>query len=132
MANKNLTFGLCCTPADIVDTQELGVTEILISYGGGMGGANRKYHVLESRAKDKGSDLLVLDLLDGTTITINTNFIVSYTEKKVIRIETDITQRSENFNTVVNYYAMDLNDTYTIQKTKFIHEMPNNILTIKK
>jgi len=37
MAHLNHNFGLTCSPSKITKTKEFDVTEILVSYGGGMG-----------------------------------------------------------------------------------------------
>jgi len=128
MANKNFEFGLCCTPATMVDTQELGATEILISYGGGMGGANQTIYALDYKL-DKDNSLYNIEVLDGTTTKINKDFIVKIQDKTIIRTETDVRKRSDGFKTIVNYYAIDKNDTYHIATKSYVNDM-KSILTI--
>lgn len=134
MANQKLTFGLSCSPSEITDTQELAATKFLVSYGGGMGGANQTHYALDYKTNDK---FYVLELLNGNQIKINPRFIVSMQDKKVLRIENDVTAHS-NYREkncekyiIVNYYAMDDTDTYTIDKNQFDSKLPTAILSEK-
>ena len=83
MAHRNLTFGLTCTPSLIMNTKEIKATKILISFGGGMGGASQKLYAIKSTKK---GDYLKVELIDGTTREINPRFIVYKKPVKLLRI----------------------------------------------
>ena len=134
MAKEKLTFGLSCSPSEITDTQELSVTEFLVSYGGGMGGANQTHYALDYKTND--DKFYVLELLNGNQIKINPRFVVSMQDKKVLRIENDVTAHTNYHKQVckqfiiVNYYAMDKSDTYIINAS-MDHQLPKPILSVK-
>ena len=84
---KKETIGLTCSPATMLDNKVETVTELLISYGGGMGGASeRVYGHIENEKED------TLDFVDylGTRTIYNKRFIVSIKPKQLVTIVVDI------------------------------------------
>ena len=75
---KTYVIGLPCSPSVSLGHSEIPVTEVLISYGGGMGGANQTYY---TTLIDKESDehFFTLTLFDDKKVKINPAFIVSLT-----------------------------------------------------
>ena len=68
------------------------VTQIKLSFGGGMGGANRTMFILEKREDLKTNSLVeVTNFKTGEKETINTNFIV-YANDRLIATVTYHTQ----------------------------------------
>ena len=134
MAKEKIELGLACSPSTITDVQELAVTKFLVSYGGGMGGANQTHYALDYK---KTKDYYVLYLLNGNTIEINPRFVVSKQDKKVVRIETDATGHGNyggktcKKSILIHHYAMDISDTFTVDKSDYISKMPPSILTEK-
>jgi hypothetical protein len=76
-----------CQPSEHLNFGEIKATEILVSWGGGMGGANKTYYT----TKNNGGDYT---LLDGSVITLNPEFIVHKKKVKLVKMVTDTTKHT--------------------------------------
>jgi len=92
---KTLEIGLCVSPSKILSIDEIKVTRVLISYGGGMGGSKETFYVTNI---DKMADSnLGLTLFNDRVIIQNPTFIVNKEEIKLIKVVTDSTAHT-NYN----------------------------------
>ena len=90
--NNTITIGLPVSPATFIERSTKNVTEILISHGGGMGGASyRKYGTIITR-NDNG--FLIFETFLGERIEINQRWVVSIEDKQLIEIIVDVTEHS--------------------------------------
>ena len=73
------------------ETKQFEGYEILISYGGGMGGANITYFTETFSRED---NFVTFQDVFGNEIESNSNFIVSITKKKIIIFTIDLINES--------------------------------------
>lgn len=85
---NKITFGLPVSPSTRLSQKEIKVTKILISYGGGMGGANET-HYAKKVVQSEGN--VKITTFDGRTIDINPRFIVYKEPCRILEIVTDVT-----------------------------------------
>ncbi len=90
--NKLITVGLPCSPANFIKKSTKTVTEILISHGGGMGGASYKKYGTIIKRHDNG--FLKFETFLGEQIEINLSWVVSIENKQLIEIIVDVTEHS--------------------------------------
>lgn len=88
---KTLLVGKVCSPSTIISNEVLEMERILVSYGGGMGGANKEYYT--SKIKKEG-ELLKIITLEGQKLSLNPRFIVEIEETKVLKVKTDTSAHS--------------------------------------
>ena len=74
-----------CSPSTVKEFKEIKATEILVSWGGGMGGASKSYYATEVN----GDELTLLP--HGEKITINPKFIVHSKSVTFVKLVTDVT-----------------------------------------
>lgn len=93
MTKKVLEIGLSCSPSHFVDKGTLKKFQrILVSYGGGIGGANKTYYT-ESIYKEQAiNGMWTFVDFDGQKIQLNPRFIVEICETDVLILKTDITE----------------------------------------
>jgi hypothetical protein len=75
---KVLEIGLPCSPSKRIEDKVLTVTEVLITFGGGMGGSSRKYYVMSIEDNK-------YTLVSGEVIKLNPRFIVSEREVRIVK-----------------------------------------------
>ena len=85
---KKLQIGLSCTPSHVVSHEIIKVTEVLISFGGGMGGANKTYYCTNVQ---KGDPFYLLTKLNNEVKKVNPNFIVEMGDIRLVKLVTDVT-----------------------------------------
>ena len=99
MKNK-LIIGLPCSPSFLsIPTQIIQATSFLVSYGGGIGGANKTYYATDCYAEPEINGFYQLTLIDGSKVSINPRFIVEKQVVNLIKITTDTTPHS-NYHTI--------------------------------
>jgi hypothetical protein len=99
MKNK-LIIGLPCSPSFLsIPTQIIQATSFLVSYGGGIGGANKTYYATDYYAEPEINGFYQLTLIDGSKVSINPRFIVETQKVNLIKITTDTTPHS-NYHTI--------------------------------
>ena len=117
---KEHKIGFCCSPAEHFYSKTYIITRFIISYGGGMGGTNKTLYCTKYVLNDKG--FFNLTLLNGEKETINSKYVVSYKDVKVIEVVTDITEHINYREHVTdktvlkhNLYMLPyIKDTYTL------------------
>ncbi len=86
-----------CSPSKRISHEETPAKEILISYGGGMGGASHTYYGTVKPKKGDKTMLIVHDYKTDEIVEINRKFVVSMTDKKLLTVVTDVTAH-RNYN----------------------------------
>jgi len=89
MNNKTIKIGLSCSPSRILSHEKIETSKILVSYGGGMGGANEKHYCTKVVRDEK---LWKLTLLTGEVIEVNPEFIVEVAPRTLVKVVSDITE----------------------------------------
>jgi hypothetical protein len=108
MKNK-LIIGLPCSPSFLsIPTEIIKTTSFLISYGGGMGGANKTYYATNCTVDATTIGFFQLTLIDGTKVSINSRFLVEKQIVILIKITTDTTEHS-------NFYSKTCNQSIVIE-----------------
>jgi len=121
---KKIIIAKNCSPSRMLSSKEVNATKILISYGGGMGGANKTYYC---NSIVRGSDLtdnFTLNLISGEVKEINPNFIVEISAVKLVILVIDVTEHtyynpekaSKCIRTVIT--ELKFNQDYEISETK--------------
>ena len=108
---KVIEIGLPCTPAKHIRATLLKTIKLLVTYGGGMGGASRVLHCTKMDVTDES--FYTVTLLTGETRRINPAYIVEESYPEVIEVLTDITEH-------VNHRSKECERAY---QTRFI-ELP--------
>lgn len=85
---KKIQIGLPCSPAHIVEHEMIKVTEVLISYGGGMGGASRTYFCTNVQKSDP---FYLLTRINTEVKKVNPRFIVEMGDIRIVKVVTDTT-----------------------------------------
>ena len=115
-----ILVGLPCSPSKIIGQKVIKAKRILITYGGGMGGANKTYYF--TKQKKLADGLLQLTLVDGKKVEVNPFFIVDKNDCKILQLKTDITAHCNyHSNTLgtkskieTEYIYLDENETFTM------------------
>ena len=92
---EKFTIGLPCSPSHVSSKKDFICYKILISYGGGMGGANNTYYCLKKDLpvlEDEKRFIKFKNLINSEEVTINKRFIVSVSEVKIVKVDYDITK----------------------------------------
>jgi hypothetical protein len=114
MKNK-IIIGLPCSPSFLsIPTEIIQTTSFLISYGGGMGGANKTYYATDYTV-DAINGFYQLTLIDGSKVNINARFLVEKQIVNLIKITTDTTPHS-------NYYSIICKQSISIEWFKLEHD----------
>ena len=88
-------IGYPCSPSQNISQDRIKATEILVTWGGGMGGASKRYYALKKNGNE-------LHLLNGDIIKLNPNFIVHEKEVNIVKVVTDTTEHSNFRKHTVN------------------------------
>jgi hypothetical protein len=91
-----------------IPTQIIQATSFLVSYGGGIGGANKTYYATDYYAEPEINGFYQLTLIDGSKVSINPRFIVETQKVNLIKITTDTTPHS-------NYYSIICKQSISIE-----------------
>jgi hypothetical protein len=117
MLKKKIIIGLPCTPSKYVSHKVVDCTRVLISYGGGMGGANKTYYAENIELKD---GMLVLSLVKGSVVEVNPTFLVEKEKCKVAIIEYDVSPWANKDNAIeINYISLEMNEELVIDKNSY-------------
>lgn len=117
---KYFNVGTRFSPAKTIDHSEIIGTEILISYGGGMGGASKRYYATD--VEELNQNEIKITCIDDRELTLNKSFIVSQEDVKILKQILDITEhanyhkktcKENKFVRFVKFYA---DEEYTVVK----------------
>lgn len=121
-------IGLPCSPSRQVSfTDKEKGTKIKISFGGGMGGANRTIYAKEVKEINKyGIPMLEITPFFGEKEELNPQFIVSSQECR-IAIQVVDTSAHSNYRTngnkttgLTQFFELGMNDTVDNQATQYV------------
>jgi|LakMenEpi03Aug12_release.lakeMendotaPanAssembly.Ray.scaffolds.fasta_scaffold159952_6 hypothetical protein len=90
-----------CSPSTHVSDELIPVNRVLITYGGGMGGANEKIYTTAIHKEQAINGMWrMIDITNGMERDVNPRFIVSVDKVNVVKVITDITEHT-NYHEVV-------------------------------
>jgi len=101
---KTIKIGKSCTPSKLLDVDMINATQVLMSYGGGMGGVNKKWYIKANIDPRENGLIEVERAIDdvpkthkeavslGEFIILNTNFIAEAREVRIVIITIDVTE----------------------------------------
>jgi len=87
-----LKIGLSCSPSKILSHEKVKVIKVLVSWGGGMGGASESYYCLSIDKTIDTGKFWELTFLDGKTKNVNPTFVVSFEDEILVKVVSDITE----------------------------------------
>jgi hypothetical protein len=114
--SNEIVIGTPVSMTKIKDVDEYPADEILVSYGGGMGGANHTYHAFH--LEEQGDSEIKIKTLDNRWITLNKRFIVSIEPVRIAEVEFDTTAYANYGNKVCQkeirrvWYAFRGNESF--------------------
>ena len=106
---EKMKIGLSCSPSKILSHEKMSVTKVLLTYGGGMGGASETHYctdVLE-RVTDTPVSYTRLTTIKGEVIEVNPRYIVKKTKVNLVKMVDDSTAHA-------NYYAPKVKKSISI------------------
>lgn len=114
---NHIVIGMPCLPATVEHTCIKNGFEILMSYGGGMGGCREAIYTFDDITEDMmGKSFFTCKKLDGEEITIFTRYLVYVKPVKYIIIKG--THSNSNFAyqgcNFIDIYVVKPDDTYSI------------------
>jgi hypothetical protein len=119
---RTLLVGKPCSPSETISHEVIEMKRVLITYGGGMGGAHKQYYTKEIRKEQAINGSWNIETIDGKKIQLMPNFIVEVEETKVLKLVTDVTGH-RNYNKKVceksiltEYFDLSGFDTYNIEE----------------
>ena len=90
-----------CSPSIRIDSKNIEVAKIIITFGGGMGGANQAFY---ANKVDKTTDgMLSIETVDGRELELNPRYVVSKEKTIILKVVTDTTQHSNYNQKTCNY-----------------------------
>ena len=119
---KKLTIGLSCSPSKIIKHEEITLKEVLISYGGGMGGANMTYFCTEA-VKVATTPFYKLTRVNGEEKRVNERFIVEMGNVRLVKVVSDVTahrnyrdKNATNGEKVITteYFKLEYDEEYEV------------------
>ena len=117
MAKATVKIGLCGTPATIVSHEVIDTKKVIISYGGGMGGASEKHYCTKVLKLTK---MWLLTLLSGEVFEVNPAFIVKVEDRRLVKLVCDVTSHSyfnaKNYKRlrIIEYIGLKFGEEYRI------------------
>jgi hypothetical protein len=119
---RTLLVGKPCSPSETISHEVIEMKRVLITYGGGMGGANKEYYTKKIYKEQAINGGWNIETIDGKIIQLMPNFIVEVEETKVLKLVTDVT-RHRNYNKttckksiLTEYFDLSGFDNYNIEE----------------
>jgi hypothetical protein len=118
-AKSHIVIGMPCLPAVVEHTCIQNGFEILLSYGGGMGGCRETLYTFDNITEEMmGKSFFTCKKLNGEEISVFTRFIVYVKPVKYIIIKG--THNNSNYSyqgyNFIDIYAIEPDATYSIDK----------------
>jgi hypothetical protein len=119
---RTLLVGKPCSPSETISHEVIEMKRVLITYGGGMGGANKEYYTKKIYKEQAINGGWNIETIDGKIIQLMPNFIVEVEETKVLKLVTDVTgHRNYNKTTckksiLTEYFDLSGFDNYNIEE----------------
>jgi|JFJP01.1.fsa_nt_gi hypothetical protein len=114
---SKLIIGLKFSPATLLSATAIGVTKVLVTYGGGMGGSHKTYYCTDFQLK-KSNGMYVAKLTNGEVIEINPRYVVEIKTRTLVKVITDKTAHANYHNPtvktslLVEYIELEHNETF--------------------
>lgn len=81
-----------CSPSVRIDSKNIEVMKIIITFGGGMGGSSQTFYA--SRVNKTSDGMLAIETVEGRELELNPRYIVSKEKTIILKVVTDTTQHS--------------------------------------
>lgn len=132
-AKDNIVIRMPCLPAVVEHVCVQNGFEILLSYGGGMGGCRETVYTFDTITEEMmAKSFFTCKELNGAEITIFTRYLVYVKPVKYIIVKG--THSNSNFadqgTNFIEIYAVKPDDTYSIDKSSTTYGKPNSAPTI--
>lgn len=115
-AKKDYKIGLSCSPSRHIGHEIISAKKILMSFGGGMGGANTTFYVKDEEIKYNEHGMAkVVNVFNGDEFEINAKYVVKSNSLKLLIAKSDNTAHA-NFNKVICKKSEEIR----------VFELPNN------
>lgn len=93
----HVIVGTLCSPSKLLGTNKEIVTEVLVSYGGGMGGSNERFYGETTKLDGETK----IETFDGKELIVNNDFIVYTRKKQIFTVLIDSTKHANYHKHVV-------------------------------
>ena len=131
MKTKTIKIGKPSGSARLVENSEMKVDEVMISYGGGMGGGNQTFYGILLKQKE-GEKTQHLTTVSGRGIDLNPRWIVKREKVTLVYVKHDEIEWIRNPNTrsegvkryCHEYFVVRADEDYKIYDTCFSGEDP--------
>lgn len=131
---KKFEIGLPCTPAKHIEREKRELKQVLVSYGGGMGGSNVTYYCTDIKKGTPFYHLIIINKEGNEEeIQVNPTFIVEIRDIKVVKSIVDITAHKnyhgDKYPTTyaVRYIRMPQGDVDVVTTDKYDHDIKSII-----
>jgi hypothetical protein len=129
-----IKIGFPLTPCEVKNIFENDGWEIILSYGGGMGGTRETLNVITDITDDMlKSDFFTCQTICGKTVTVYTRFVV--TVRKVIFVTIQGEHQNKNFieqgNKFVSVHKVYENNVYMIVN-QYVHDSKGDDEILRK
>lgn len=117
---RTLIVGKPCSPSIKISDEVIEMKRVLITYGGGMGGANKSYYTKEIKKEQAINGQWQIKTIDGKQINLMPNFVVEVEETKILKLVTDVTGQRNfskkvcNKSILTEYFDLSGFDDYNI------------------
>ena len=90
-----------CSPSIQIDSKNIEAMKIIITFGGGMGGASQTFY---ANRVDKTSDgMLSVETVDGRELELNPRYVVSKERTNILKVVTNTTPHANYHQKTCNY-----------------------------
>jgi hypothetical protein len=120
---KNIQIGLNCTPSKITHHGKIKGLELLITYGGGVGGSKNLLYAQSWQELDNG--FIQITQLNGEMMKVNRLNIVTQKRINIVRVTHDLTEYANHTSKKVDsshhiaYYVLPFARSYEIVNEYF-------------
>ena len=123
MAKATVKIGLCGSPAKLVSHEVIDTKKVIISYGGGLGGASEKHYCTKIQKpifSIEEKNFWLLTLLNGEVFEVNPAFIVKVEDRRLVKLVCDVTSHSyfnaKNYKRmhIIEYIGLKFEEDYVI------------------
>ena len=109
-------FGLPCAPSSKIGEEKHKAKKVLLTYGGGMGGAHKDIFIKDKEIKYNTHGIAkVIDIFTNEVVEINAKYVVSANDIDLLFMKFDTTAHS-------NYHSRKYKYTEIIE----VYEIPKN------
>lgn len=90
-----------CSPSVQIESKNIEVMKIIITFGGGMGGSNQTFYA--NKVIKTSDGMLFIETVDGRELELNPRYIVLKEKTIILKVVTDTTAHSNYNQKTCNY-----------------------------